>query len=64
MSVNFFKMNKKGVELTLNTVVVAIIVLIILVVILIIFSGMASKVYNSLSDLVNNILEFAKAVGK
>lgn len=42
-------MNKKGIELTLNTVVLAIIVMVVLAVMLVIFSGLVKQGGNPLS---------------
>lgn len=50
-------MNKKGVELTLNTIIIAIILLVVLVVILAIFT-------NVMGDSVRNLLGFSNCASK
>ena len=47
---NFLK-NKKGVELTLNTVIIAILVVLVLIVIIGFFLGGTSKAKNTISDI-------------
>ncbi len=47
---NFFKMNKKAMEMSISTVITLIIVIIVLVVIVMIFTRTSNPIFNIFSD--------------
>ncbi|MEW6063557.1 MAG: hypothetical protein AB1571_04280 [Nanoarchaeota archaeon] len=54
-------MNKKGIELTFNTIITAILAIIVLVILVLIFTGTAGKVLSYFSSIAKDVLGLAEA---
>jgi len=48
-------MNKKAVELALNTIIITILALIVLVIIVLIFSGQANNIFNKFDTIIKSL---------
>lgn len=54
-------MDKRGVELTFNTIIVAILAIIVLIVLILIFTGTASKVLSIFTNTIKDVLGLSEA---
>ena len=54
-------MNKKGVELTLNTIIIAIIAILVLIVIVLFFTETASSLITSFKNIIKDVVGLSQA---